>query len=219
MNYLRTSWLPLFVILLSLALLIPGVTEPMLSISGSIDKAKLTEQGIEQVAQNFDEDSGRGNVRGMLNMVSGLLGLNNLQGEVQVLQQTRSIWSTVTELYNTGNGLVAGLVMLFSIVIPALKLSLMLVQQLVSRPWLQQRIQLIVNGLGKWSMADVFVVALIITFLAGNASGGMGEMLKTQAQFESGFYYFSAYCLLSIASGYLVRSPSRAVLPRQGHSD
>ncbi|MGL5358693.1 MAG: paraquat-inducible protein A [Shewanella sp.] len=219
MNYLRTSLLPLFVILLSLALLIPGVTEPMLSISGSIDKAKLTEQGIEQVAQNFDEDSGRGNVRGMLNMVSGLLGLNNLQGEVQVLQQTRSIWSTVTELYNTGNGLVAGLVMLFSIVIPALKLSLMLVQQLVSRPWLQQRIQLIVNGLGKWSMADVFVVALIITFLAGNASGGMGEMLKTQAQFESGFYYFSAYCLLSIASGYLVRSPSRAVLPRQGHSD
>lgn len=115
MNSVRQSLLPILVILLSLALLIPGVTQPILSLNGSINKAKLAEQGIEQVAQSFDEDSGRDSARGMLNMVSGLLGLNNLKGEVQVLQQTRSIWSTVTELYNTGNGLVAGLVMLFSI--------------------------------------------------------------------------------------------------------
>ncbi|AAN57669.2 paraquat-inducible protein A [Shewanella oneidensis MR-1] len=208
MNNVRKSILPILVILLSLALLIPGVTQPILSISGSIDKAKLTEQGIEQVARSFDEDLGRGSARGMLNMVSGLLGLHTLKGEVQVLQQTRSIWSTVTELYNTGNGLVAGLVMLFSIIIPAIKLSLMLAQQSVSSIALQWRIHHIVDLLAKWSMADVFVVALIITFLAGNASGGMGEMLKTQAQFESGFYFFTAYCILSIVSGYLVRRPT-----------
>ncbi|MGL5485338.1 MAG: paraquat-inducible protein A [Shewanella sp.] len=208
MNNIRKSILPILVILLSLALLIPGVTQPILSINGSIDKAKLTEQGIEQVARSFDEDLGHNSARGMLNMVSGLLGLNTLKGEVQVLQQTRSIWSTVTELYNTGNGLVAGLVMLFSIIIPAIKLSLMLVQQSVSSIALQWRIHHIVDLLAKWSMADVFVVALIITFLAGNASGSMGEMLKTQAQFESGFYFFTAYCILSIVSGYLVRRPT-----------
>ncbi|MGL4747199.1 MAG: paraquat-inducible protein A [Shewanella sp.] len=208
MNNIRKSILPILVILLSLALLIPGVTQPILSINGSIDKAKLTEQGIEQVARSFDEDLGHNSARGMLNMVSGLLGLNTLKGEVQVLQQTRSIWSTVTELYNTGNGLVAGLVMLFSIIIPAIKLSLMLAQQSVSSIALQWRIHHIVDLLAKWSMADVFVVALIITFLAGNASGGMGEMLKTQAQFESGFYFFTAYCILSIVSGYLVRRPT-----------
>lgn len=208
MNNVRKSILPILVILLSLALLIPGVTQPILSINGSIDKAKLTKQGIEQVARSFDEDLGHNSARGMLNMVSGLLGLNTLKGEVQVLQQTRSIWSTVTELYNTGNGLVAGLVMLFSIIIPAIKLSLMLAQQSVSSIALQWRIHHIVDLLAKWSMADVFVVALIITFLAGNASGGMGEMLKTQAQFESGFYFFTAYCILSIVSGYLVRRPT-----------
>ncbi|MCG9965503.1 paraquat-inducible protein A [Shewanella cutis] len=208
MNNIRKSILPILVILLSLALLIPGVTQPILSINGSIDKAKLTEQGIEQVARSFDEDLGHNSARGMLNMVSGLLGLNTLKGEVQVLQQTRSIWSTVTELYNTGNGLVAGLVMLFSIIIPAIKLSLMLAQQSVSSIALQWRIHHIVDLLAKWSMADVFVVALIITFLAGNASGGMGEILKTQAQFESGFYFFTAYCILSIVSGYLVRRPT-----------
>lgn len=208
MNNVRKSILPILVILLSLALLIPGVTQPILSINGSIDKAKLTEQGIEQVARSFDEDLGHDSARGMLNMVSGLLGLNTLKCEVQVLQQTRSIWSTVTELYNTGNGLVAGLVMLFSIIIPAIKLSLMLAQQSVSSIALQWRIHHIVDLLAKWSMADVFVVALIITFLAGNASGSMGEMLKTQAQFESGFYFFTAYCILSIVSGYLVRRPT-----------
>ena len=101
------SLFPIFIILLSLALLIPGVTQPILSISGTIDKAKLTEQGIEQVAQRFDEDSGRDSARGTLSMVSGLLGLNSLKGEVEVLQKTRSIWGTVTELYHYGNGLVA----------------------------------------------------------------------------------------------------------------
>lgn len=177
----------IFIILLSLALLVPGVTQPILSISGSIDKAKLAEQGIEQVTQRFDEDAGRDHARGMLNMVSSLLGLNSLKGEVEVLQKTRSIWGTVTELYTTGNGLVAALVMLFSVVIPALKLSLMLAQQCVSSIGLKLRVNALVNALAKWSMADVFVVALIITFMAGNASGGMEEMLKTQAQFENGF--------------------------------
>lgn len=198
----------IFIILLSLALLVPGVTQPILSISGSIDKAKLAEQGIEQVTQRFDEDAGRDHARGMLNMVSSLLGLNSLKGEVEVLQKTRSIWGTVTELYTTGNGLVASLVMLFSVVIPALKLSLMLAQQCVSSIGLKLRVNALVNALAKWSMADVFVVALIITFMAGNASGGMGEMLKTQAQFENGFYFFTAYCILSILSGYLVRRPT-----------
>jgi hypothetical protein len=208
MNSAMKSLFPIFIILLSLALLIPGVTQPILSISGTIDKAKLAEQGIEQVAQRFDEDSGRDSARGMLSMVSGLLGFNSLKGEVEVLQKTRSIWGTVTELYHSGNGLVAGLVMLFSVVVPALKLSLMLAQQCVSSIGLKLRINAVVNALAKWSMADVFVVALIITFMAGNASGGMGEMLKTQAQFENGFYFFTAYCILSILSGFLVRRPT-----------
>ena len=206
MNSAMKSLSPIFIIILSLALLIPGVTQPIMSISGTIDKSKLAEQGIAQVAQSFDEDSGRERARGMLGMVSGLLGLNNLKGEV--LQKTRSIWGTVTELYHSGNRLVAGLVMLFSVVVPALKLSFMLVQQCVSSIGLKLRINTVVNALAKWSMADVFVVALIITFMTGNASGGMGEMLKTQAQFENGFYFFTAYCILSILSGFLVRRPT-----------
>ena len=206
MNSAMKSLSPIFIIILSLALLIPGVTQPIMSISGTIDKAKLAEQGIAQVAQSFDEDSGRERARGMLGMVSGLLGLNNLKGEV--LQKTRSIWGAVTELYQSGNRLVAGLVMLFSVVVPALKLSFMLVQQCVSSIGLKLRINTVVNALAKWSMADVFVVALIITFMTGNASGGMGEMLKTQAQFENGFYFFTAYCILSILSGFLVRRPT-----------
>ncbi|WP_065188819.1 paraquat-inducible protein A [Shewanella woodyi] len=194
------------ILLISLALLIPGVTQPILSISGSIEKSELTKAGIDQLATSLGDNSASGNTRGMLSMFSGMLGLNDLEGEVEVFQKTRSIWGTVDELFRSGNAAVAALVMLFSVIIPVLKLSLMLLQQLPITPSFRQAITGFTTKISKWSMADVFVVALIVTYMAGNASAGMGEMLKTTANFEVGFYYFSAYCLFSIASTYLVNT-------------
>ncbi|MFT5234826.1 MAG: hypothetical protein ACI90A_000188 [Shewanella sp.] len=196
----------IIILLLSLALLIPGVTQPILSISGSIEKSELTKAGIDQLATSLGDDSANGNTRGMLSMFSGMLGLNDIKGEVEVFQKTRSIWGTVEELFKSGNAPVAALVMLFSIIIPVLKLCLMLLQQLPIRASSRQSITLFTAMISKWSMADVFVVALIVTYMAGNASAGMGELLKTTAKFEVGFYFFSAYCLFSIFSAYLVKA-------------
>ncbi|NRB40174.1 MAG: paraquat-inducible protein A, partial [Pseudomonadales bacterium] len=39
-----------FILLLSIALLIPGVTQPILSISGTIEKSELTKAGIDQIS-------------------------------------------------------------------------------------------------------------------------------------------------------------------------
>jgi uncharacterized paraquat-inducible protein A len=203
---LHKRLLTAFVVLLSLALLIPGVTQPILSISGSIDKSELTKAGIDQLSMSLGDNPAGGNTRAMLSMFAGMLGLNDIEGELEVFQKTRSITGTVTELYQSGNGVVAALVMLFSIVIPALKLSLILIQQLPITVSVRHILSRITNAISKWSMVDVFVVALLVTYMAGNASAGMGQLLKTTANFEIGFYYFTAYCLVSIFSTYLISS-------------
>jgi hypothetical protein len=43
-------------------------------------------------------------------------------------------------------------------------------------------------------------MALLIAFMAGRASEQVGDLLTMDAQLESGFYYFLAYCLFSIAA-------------------
>ncbi|NRB41534.1 MAG: paraquat-inducible protein A [Pseudomonadales bacterium] len=202
-----------FILLLSIALLIPGVTQPILSISGTIEKSELTKAGIDQISKSLGDDSAGGNTRAMLSLFSGMLGLNDIQGELEVFQKTRSIWGTVEELFQSGNAVVAALVMLFSMIIPALKLSLMLIQQLPVKASIRLGISRFTSAISKWSMVDVFVVALIVTYMAGNASAGMGQLLKTSASFEPGFYYFSAYCLFSIFSTYLVRGDKVKAIP------
>ena len=191
------------IILISLGLLIPGVTQPILTISGTIDKAQLTQAGIDQIALSLGDNSKNGSTRAMISMVSGLLGLNNIEGELEVFKKTRSIWGTVNELYQSGNAMVAGLVMLFSVLVPAIKLSLMLIQQLPVSRAVQHTSAQITHAIAKWSMADVFVVAVMVTYMAGNASANMGQLLQTQAKFEIGFYYFVGYCLLAVFSRYL----------------
>lgn len=199
------SLVSISVILFSIALLFPGVTQPILTIQGSIEKAELVETGVNMFTESLSEGS-RDNARSMMDMAINMFGFDSIEGEVEVFYKTRSILDTVNELYQSNNLVVAGLVGLFSIVFPAVKLLLMLV---ICLPWFarqQQSVVRFMTAIGKWSMADVFVVALIIVYMAGNASAGMGELLKTTAQFERGFYYFSAYCVFSIASHWLVSS-------------
>ncbi|WP_076542119.1 paraquat-inducible protein A [Shewanella sp. UCD-KL21] len=197
--------LSILLITLSLALLIPGVTQPILTIQGSIEKSELVEAGVTMFTESLSADN-RSNARSMLDMAVSMLGFDNIEGEVEVFYKTRSIVDTVNELYQSNNILVAALVGLFSIVFPAMKLITMLLVNLPIFKPLQHGLMTFIGAIGKWSMADVFVVALIIVYMAGNASAGMGELLTTTAHFEIGFYYFSAYCVFSIASHWLMAS-------------
>ena len=47
-------------------------------------------------------------------------------------------------------------------------------------------------------------MGLLIAYMAGAASGQMGDMLTMNAQLEVGFWYFLAYCLFSILAGSLM---------------
>ena len=61
-----------------------------------------------------------------------------------------------------------------------------------------------VEVIAKWSMADVFVVALFVAYLAATASqstpGAGPPLVAFTAQFGAGFYWFAAYCVFSLAT-------------------
>ena len=171
------------IILVSLALLVPGVTHPILSISGSIEKSELTQKGMELLAESVSSDTSRDSTLGILTMLSSMFGLDTIEGQVEVFHKTRSIWGTVQELQQAGHLAVAGLVALFSVCVPALKLLLMLLQQLPLPSHFQRMSASIILAVGKWSMADVFVVALIITFMAGNAGSCSTPMRNLKSAF------------------------------------
>lgn len=198
------NWLSVISVVVALCLLFPGITKPVLTIEGNIDKSKLAQAGIEMLAEEGD-----GRTRSMLMMFSNMLGLDKLEGEISAYNKTQSILGTVKELASNNNLFVAALVGLFSIVIPSLKLLLQLLYCCLPLNGLKQKLGLVICALSKWSMVDVFVIALIVTYLAGSAHGKSGELLVMNAQFGEGFWYFSAYCIFAIIASNLIKTPEK----------
>lgn len=191
----------LILIAIAVALLYPGVTQPVLTLSGTLEKSMIAELGIEMIAgEDGDEQT-----HSMLNMISSFLGLDQIEGQIEVYRTTRSIRSTVDELARTGNLAVAVLIVFFSVVIPVFKLSLQLTALVLPQARWRAALLQLNSGLSKWSMADVFVMGMLVAYMAGSASGQMGDMLTMDAGLERGFYYFLAYCLFSIMAGALMR--------------
>ncbi len=132
----------LALIVVSLGLLYPGVTQPVLTLTGTVEKAKIAELGIDMIAGE-DADS---ETRQMLGAISSFLGFDRIEGELVAYDNTRSIWGTVEDLARTGNLPVALLIVFFSLVIPLFKLALQVASLFIDRPdlrtpllWLRRR--------------------------------------------------------------------------------
>jgi len=125
-------------------------------------------------------------------------------GDVEVFQQTRSIVGSVRRLYEVGSPVPATLILLFSVVVPFVKTALVGWAMFAADEARRQRTLTFVEAIAKWSMADVFVVALFIAYLAAVASQSAPAagppLLAFRAEFGAGFYWFAAYCLFSLAS-------------------
>jgi uncharacterized paraquat-inducible protein A len=137
---------------------------------------------------------------------------------VEVYQQTRSIIGAVRQLYDVGSPLPATLILLFSVVVPLTKAALVGAAVYMRNAASRMRTLHFVEAIAKWSMADVFAVAVLIVFLAAQATQQPpGEsappLLAFTAQFGPGFYWFTAYCVFSLAS-----QQYTARLARQGVS-
>ena len=192
--------LVLLLIVVSVALLYPGVTQPVMTLTGTLEKSMVAELGIDMVAGE-DADP---QTRQMLSMFSSFLGFDQMEGQITAYQTTRSIWGTVNELATTGNLPVAFLIVFFSVIIPLLKLCLQATALVLPKSQWRAPLWWLNARLSKWSMADVFVMAMLVAYMAGSASGQMGDMLTMSSELEAGFYYFLAYCVFSIAAGSLM---------------
>lgn len=198
----------LALILAALALLYPGVTRPVLTLTGHIEKSEIARLGVDLLAGEEQQSQ----TRQMLNMFSAFLGLDRIEGQLEAYRTTRSIIGTAQELARGGNLLVAFLIVFFSLVVPLFKLLLQAATLVLPRAEWRAPLQWLNAVLSKWSMADVFVMGMLVAYMAGRASGQMGDLLIMNAHLEPGFYYFLAYCLFSVAVSGLLREP----LHRQG---
>ena len=133
--------------------------------------------------------------------------------EVTVYEQTRSILGTVRELWLSADYLVSFLILLFSVIVPVAKAGMLLGSIYAAGEAVRRRLVLVVDLIGKWSMADVFVVAVFLAFLAtrdqAQANSFSVPVLLRQVDVDMqtrltselgpGFYCFLAYCLFSVA--------------------
>jgi paraquat-inducible protein A len=119
-------------------------------------------------------------------------------GEVVLQHDTRSIVGTVARLADGGNLFTAALLGLFSVLTPVAKLVLEAFAAVAQAPGARGRALSVIHHVGKWSMTDVFVVAVLLAFLAGGHDG------LTNASLGPGLYFFAAHGLLSLLAGHLL---------------
>lgn len=133
-------------------------------------------------------------------LIPGLLApMFTLSGSVdilfikkQIFRDTRSIFQTIENLFESKNYIVAALIFLFSILVPLFKGVMLLIIFRVRNRALRFKIYTFIRNISKWAMADVFVTGIFIAFLAAQATKNM------DAKLEPGFYFFTAYCLCSL---------------------
>lgn len=210
---------------LSTAILLPGILLPVLSLRGvllpeglasmapSLIDAGVTDEAVAEIRPLINPlaltliDLSPGGLRGAIvdrltpPLVDGLS-----RGEpIEIYAQTRSILGAVRHLYEVGSPTAATLILLFSVIVPFTKTGLVLLAVGVRNDRVRRGTLRFVETIAKWSMADVFAVAIVIAYLAAQASAAApgtdtpAASAVFSATFGPGFYWFAAYCVVSLA--------------------
>lgn len=171
--------------ILALLLFVPGIILPMFSLS------------MEMAAN-----------------VSG----SNLSSTL--IDKELSLINTIEELFSDNRIFVGLLILIFSICIPVIKTCLVSFAFWKREKAIEKKIINFVSSIGKWSMADVFVVAIFLAVLSTNHAETSDQQQlaifgfklnltvssETLSMVGEGFYYFTAYCLLSLLGTHLYQS-------------
>ncbi len=121
-----------------------------------------------------------------------------LLGRVVLQYESKGIITTIHKLYLVKNFFLASLLLLFSVLLPVLKILLSLIALELGHTRTRRTSVLLVKAIGRWSMTDVFVVAVLLAFLTADTAQ------LTDATLGPGLYFFAGYGLLSIAAGQLM---------------
>jgi hypothetical protein len=113
-------------------------------------------------------------------------------GDVVLSFESKSLLGSVVKLWEGGEIAVASVILLFSILIPLFKtLSLMFVALVIEHRF-AHGIVTFFKWVGKWSMLDVFVVAVLLVYLTSSGSD------VSHAEVQVGLYFFLAYVIVSM---------------------
>ena len=129
-----------------------------------------------------------------------------------IVNKELSLLGTIQELWQDERIFVAVLIFAFSIAIPVLKTALVTIAYFVKNTKVAKRLIDFVSLIGKWSMADVFIVAIFLAVLSTNHAETQSHQQlslfafkldviissETLSNVGLGFYYFTAYCVLSL---------------------
>lgn len=137
---------------------------------------------------------------GLVQPVLTIRATMEIFGNVRELSnETRSVVGAVKSLHAGGNDFVAGLILLFSILVPVIKASLLVPMVALRNSPTSYRLYTVVRTISKWSMADVFAVGMLIALLAAKGTANL------EAIAGPGFYFFASYCLVSNLAFQLLR--------------
>lgn len=112
--------------------------------------------------------------------------------------ESKSIISALQNIFQSEKYFIASIILLVTVITPIIKSILLVLISYKDKFHWSQKSKKFLTHVGKWSMLDVFVVAIIVTFFSMNAKG------QTDASLQIGIYYFSLYVVLSMICTYLV---------------
>ena len=187
----RTERSPLIATLIaSSVLLVTALLLPMIDIEASISEFSMT-----------------------------LIGEPVVFTDQVLFHQSKSILGVVHVLVADGGAalvLVGVLVFGFSVLVPTSKLLLSLIAVVRRREPRSRMGRYLIHKAGKWSMADVMVVAIFMAFIGFNGvvdsqlngledyASNIHVLTTNNSSLEMGFYLFTAYCLLGLGCSVLV---------------
>lgn len=113
-------------------------------------------------------------------------------GDIVLSFESKGVIGSIAKLWESGDWLVAGVILLFSVITPVLKVGSLLFVSVFMESKFASHVVKFFKMIGKWSMVDVFVVAVFLVYLTANK----GDV--SRAEVEVGLYFFLAYVILSM---------------------
>ena len=113
-------------------------------------------------------------------------------GDIVLSFESKGVIGSIVKLYESGDIVVALVILLFSVVVPGLKVLSLLFVSIFMESNFAHSIVKFFKMIGKWSMVDVFVVAVFLVYLTANK----GDV--SRAEVEVGLYFFLAYVIVSM---------------------
>ncbi len=113
-------------------------------------------------------------------------------GDIVLSFESKGVIGSIIKLWESGDMVVATVILLFSVIIPSLKVTALLFVSIFMKSSFAEHIVKFFKFIGKWSMVDVFVVSLFLVYLTSNKGN------VSRAEVEVGLYFFLSYVIVSM---------------------